>query len=145
MEFLENKTGEIKAWGFLLSITEIVNSVQQIGTGIPLIVNNYIFGLIWGIDFIYLFNLHGKDGNGKLSSSCTTVLLKFDTLHSLENYKRSVYYSAYPMILYFQLEFTKIHCTVNVYYKRSDCQQNDIFKSSKFLYLQKIKYLENGT
>ena len=56
MEFLENKTGEIKAWAFLLSITEIINSVQQIRTGIPLIVNNYIFGLIWGTDFIYLFN-----------------------------------------------------------------------------------------
>ena len=54
MEFLENKTGEIKAWAFLLSITEIINSVQQIGTGIPLIVNNYIFGLIWGTDFIYV-------------------------------------------------------------------------------------------
>ena len=89
--------------------------------------------------------MHGKNDNGKLSSSYTAVLLKFDTLHSLESYKGSVYYSAYPIILYFQLEFIKVHCTVNVYYKRSDSQQSDIFKSSTFLYLQKIKYLENGT
>ena len=52
---------------------------------------------------MYLFNSHNKDENGSLSSSGRAVLLKFDTLHSLENYIRSFYYSAYPMTLYFQL------------------------------------------
>ena len=35
-----------------------------------------------------------------------------DTLHSLENYMRSVYYNAYPMTIYFQQQFIKFHCTV---------------------------------
>ena len=112
VEFLEKKTGAITAGAYLLSITEIVNSVQHIGTGALLIVNNYIFDQIWGTDFICLFDLHSKDENGNSSSSDTAVLLKIDTLHSLENY-RSVYYNAHPMTLYFQLQFIKVNCTIN--------------------------------
>ena len=47
MQFLENKTGEITAGVYLLSIAGIVNSVQDIETGALLIVNNYILGLIY--------------------------------------------------------------------------------------------------
>ena len=39
---LETKTEENAAGEYLLSITEIVNSVQQIGTGAPLVFINYI-------------------------------------------------------------------------------------------------------
>ena len=46
MKFLENKTGEITAGEYFLSITEIVNSVQQIWTAALLIINNYILGVI---------------------------------------------------------------------------------------------------
>ena len=46
MKFLENKTGEITAGEYFLSITEIVNSVDQIWTAALPIVNNYILGLI---------------------------------------------------------------------------------------------------
>ena len=45
--------------------------------------------------------------------TCTTVLLKFDSLQALENYMKSVYYSNYPMTLYFQLQFLKLKCTEN--------------------------------
>ena len=79
---------------YLVSIAEIVNSVQHIGTGALLIVNNYILGLIWGNDSIYLFGSDSKDENGNLSRSGTAVLLKFDTLYSLENYIPSLYYNA---------------------------------------------------
>ena len=95
----------------MLFIVEIVNSVQQTGPGAAFIVNNYILGLIWGIDLIYLFDSHSKD-NGNLLSSGMPVLLKFHTLHSLESYIRSVYYSAYPMTLYFQLQFINVHGTI---------------------------------
>ena len=83
VEFLENKTGEITAGACLISILEIVNSVQQIEAGALLIVNNYILGLIWGNGSIYLFYSHSKDQNSNLSSSDTAVL-KFDTLFSLK-------------------------------------------------------------
>ena len=86
VQFLENKTGEITAGAYLLSIAKIVNSVQHIGTGALLIVNNYILGLIWGNDSIYLFDSHSKDENDNLSSSGTAILLKFDSLYSLKNY-----------------------------------------------------------
>ena len=46
VQFLEIMTGEITAVTYLLSIVEIVNIVQQIGTGALLIVNNYILALI---------------------------------------------------------------------------------------------------
>ena len=113
IEFLENKTGEITAGAYLLSIAEIVSSAQEIGTGALLIVNNYILGLIWGNDSIYLFDSHSKDQYGNISSSGTAVLLKFDTLFSLENYIKSVYYNTYPLTLYFQVQFMKVHCTEN--------------------------------
>ena len=45
-EVLENKTGEITAGVYLLSIAEIVKGVQEIGTGVLLIINNDILGLI---------------------------------------------------------------------------------------------------
>ena len=48
-----------------------------------------------------------------MSVTGTAVLLKSDSLQSLENYKKSVYYSNCPMILYFQLHFLKLKCTEN--------------------------------
>lgn len=53
---------------------------------------------------------HIKDENVNLSSPATSVLLKFGTLHLLENYSSS----AYPQNLYFQLLFIKVHCTGDV-------------------------------
>lgn len=50
MEFLENKTGEIPADVYLLYIAEVKNRIRHIGTGAPLIVNNYILSLISGND-----------------------------------------------------------------------------------------------
>ena len=113
VELLENKTGEITAGAYLLSITEIVNSAQQIGTGALLIVNNYILGLIWGTDSIYLLDSHSKDGHGNLSSSGTAVLLRFGSLKSLENYIGFIYYNTFPQTLYFQVQFINIHCSAN--------------------------------
>ena len=102
VQFLENNTGEITAGAYLPSIAEIVNSVQHTGISAILIVNNYILGLIWGNDSIYLFDSHSKDENDNLSSSETAVLLKFDSL-----------YNAYPRTLYFHVQFIKVHCTFN--------------------------------
>ena len=56
MPFLENNSGEITAGKYLVFFEEIVNSVQQIGTNALVIVNNYVLGLIWGNDSIYLFD-----------------------------------------------------------------------------------------
>ena len=63
----------------MISISEIVNGVQQIGAGALVIVKKYILDLIWGNDSTYLFDSLSKDENGNLSSFGTAVLLKFDT------------------------------------------------------------------
>ena len=87
MESLKSKPGEVTAGTYLLSFTEIVNSVQQTGTGDLLIVTNYVLGLIWESDSIfYLFDFCIKDKKGNLSSPGTVVLLKFDSTYSLEDY-----------------------------------------------------------
>ena len=67
-----------------------MNGAHQIGAGDVFIVNNYILGLIWGDDSIYLFDSHSKNENGNL---------------------RSVYYNTFPLTLYFQVQFIKVHCT----------------------------------
>ena len=67
-------------------------------TGALLIVKYYVLGIIWGNESRYLdmstclhiYDLHGLDENWIKSSSGTAVLVKLDTLHSLENYIRSV-------------------------------------------------------
>ena len=97
----------------IFTITEVVNSVEQIGTGALLIVHNYTLDLIWGIDSIYLFGSRSKDKNGNLLSSFTALLLKFGISYSLENNIKSVYYNAYPLSLYFQVQFIIVHGTVN--------------------------------
>lgn len=65
---------------------------------------------------IYLFDSHNKDENGGLSSSGTAVLLKFETLYSLQSYTISVYYNSYPLthwLFYFQVQFIKGDCTAS--------------------------------
>ena len=41
------------------------------------------------------------------------VLLKFDTLHSLEHYIQSVYYNTHLLTQYFQVQIIKVHSIVN--------------------------------
>ena len=45
-EFLENNRGKMTAGAYLMSIIKNVNSVQQIGTGALLIVDDHILALI---------------------------------------------------------------------------------------------------
>ena len=97
----------------MISVSEIVNSVQHVRTGALIIVSNYNLGLIWGNDSIYLFDSHSKYENGNLSSRGAAVLLIFDTLYLLENYVRSVYYNTFSLTLYSRMKFLKIHCTAN--------------------------------
>ena len=46
-----------------------------------------------------MFESHSKDEIGRMSATGTAVLLKFDSLQSLENYIKPVYYSNYPITL----------------------------------------------
>ena len=64
-------------------------------------------------------------------SSGTAVLLKFDILHSFENYIRSAYYKTFPLTMYFQVQFITVSTILaipkiplNMHWKESDCQQS---------------------
>ena len=97
-----------------MSIVEVINSVQQIVVGALFFVNSYALGVIWENDStICLFYYHSKDEHGNLSSSGPAILPKFDRLHVLQSYIKSVYYSCYPLTLYFQVQFIKVDCTAS--------------------------------
>ena len=111
VELLNNRTGEITAGVYLVSVTETVSDCQQVGTGALLIINNYILGLLWGNQCFFLFDSHSKYEIGRMSVTGTAVLLIFVSLQSLENYIKSVYYSNYPMTLYSLVQFLKLKYT----------------------------------
>ena len=92
VEFVNIRTTEITAGAYLVSATDIVRDCQQIDTGALVIINNYILGLLWGNQCFFLFYSHSKDELGRVSATVTAVLLKFDSLQSLENYIKSIYY-----------------------------------------------------
>ena len=48
-----------------------------------------------------------------MSATGATVLIKLDSLQSLENYIKVLCYSNYPVALYFQVQFLKLKCTEN--------------------------------
>ena len=98
---------------YLVSITKNVSDCQKIGTGVLLVINNYISGLLWGNQCFFLFDSHSKDEIERMSATGAAVLLKFDLLQSLESYIKSVYYLNYPMTFYFQVQFLKLKCTEN--------------------------------
>ena len=80
MEFLEFKTEGTAAEAYLLSSVEIVNNVQQLGTGALLIVNNDILGLLWCIDSIYLFDSHSRTIKIKMTICWELVEQFFENL-----------------------------------------------------------------
>ena len=41
---------------YFVYITEIVSDCQQIYTGVLLIINNHILGLLWGNQFVFQFD-----------------------------------------------------------------------------------------
>ena len=47
-DFFENKTGEIAPGAYFLSVADIINSCQQVGSGALLIGKNCVLGLLWG-------------------------------------------------------------------------------------------------
>ena len=83
----------------MISISEIISGVLQIKGCFFTYCQQLYFRLNLGYGSIYLFHSHSEDENGNLSSSNAAVILKFDTLYSLEKYLRSVYYNTFPLPL----------------------------------------------
>ena len=80
-----------------------------------------------------MFDLQSKDENSNLSSSGTAVLLKFDTLHTLENYIISLL-QCLPndSILSIAINKCSLYCQCQEYHR--------MFLSQRDLNLQKRKH-----
>ena len=111
-----------------MSITEIVVDCLQIGAGALVIINNYIFGLLWGNKCFFLFGSYSKDQIARMSATGTTVLVKFDLLKSWKNYIKSAYYSNYLTTLYFQEQFLNLKCTENTKKKNQNALESERMK-----------------
>ena len=74
-----------------------------------------------------------------MSAIGTALLLRFDWLQSLENYIKSVYYSNYPMNLYFQVQFLKLKCTENAKITIKNALKSD--RKKKYHHWKKCKEL----
>ena len=78
--------------------------------------------------------MHRKDKIGRMSATGTAVLLKFDYLKYnlivLGNYIRLVYYSNFPMTLYFQVQFLKLKCTDNAKIKIKNALKSERKKNN---------------
>ena len=80
---LENTTGEITSSIYMTSTGEIVGNCSNLGNGALLITNGYAIGVIWGKNYLFLFDSHTKNSSGNLCQNGTSVLLKFETLSKL--------------------------------------------------------------
>lgn len=59
---ISGKKDQIKhIWGLFTIYWELVNYIQQIGTGALFFINSYILGLIWGINCMYLIDSHSRN------------------------------------------------------------------------------------
>ena len=112
VEFLDNRTGEITLNAYLISVTDIVTSCTNIGTGALLIIRDFTLALIWGEQCYFLFDSHSKNDEGEITPNGVAVLLKFQTLGHLEEYIKYVYYSENTETLFFQLQFINC-CSIN--------------------------------
>ena len=105
MQNLHNRTEEITAGEHLMYLTGIVSDGQQIDKRALLIISNYILGVRQGEQSFFLFDSQKKDEFKSMSSPDTEILRKFDSLQSLENVIKSLYYSNYLMTLYSKYNF----------------------------------------
>ena len=90
---LDNKTGEITLYAYLVSLKGIIDSCLNIGSGVLLIIRGYIFGLLWGKECVYLFDSHSKDFGGNISQNGYAILMNFETLNDLQDYIKLIYYN----------------------------------------------------
>ena len=111
VEFPNNKTGEITAGAYHVSITETVSDFQQKSARALLTINDDILGLFWKNQVFFLFDSDKKEEIGRMPAPSTADLVNLDSLPSLEIYIKSVYYTNHPMTLYFQVHFLEQRCT----------------------------------
>ena len=61
------------------------------GNGLIFFISGYTFPLIWSKSAFFLCDSHSRDEKGYITSNGTSVLLKFKSLHDVQNYITEVY------------------------------------------------------
>ena len=108
LDYLESKTGEIVFNAYLISISEIVSSCTSKGNGALLFISGYTLAILWGRDCFFIFDSHSRDSSGRKVVNGTAVLLKFLSLHHLDDYIKRTYFQQNSNSLYFQVQFVQI-------------------------------------
>ena len=87
---LQNETGAISTNN---QFDLLERSYKENNTGNRLIffISGYTFSLIWSKSAFFLCNTHSRDEKGYITSNGTSVLLKFKSLHDVQNYITEVY------------------------------------------------------
>jgi len=62
---------------------------------------------------IYLFDPHSRDNRGQITDSGRSVLLKFQTLHNVENYIKEIYVPQ-GQEMYLETQYFRIITTEDV-------------------------------
>ena len=92
-----------------------IESCFNFGSGALLIIGDYIFGLIWGKDCVYLFDSHRRDYEPNISQNGSAILMKFEFLDDFQDYIKLIYHSSQNhKTLYFQMQLISIRCSNNL-------------------------------
>ena len=107
LDYLENKTGKIVFNAYLISISEITSSSTSKGNGALLFIHYWIHvsHTFWGRDCFFIFESHSRDSSGRKVVNETAVLLKFLTLHHMDDYIKRTYFQQNSNYFYLQIQF----------------------------------------
>ena len=83
------------------------------------------------IKILYIYLIHIANMRMTMSSSGTAVLLEFDTLHSLENDKRSTHYNDRHRLCTFKCNLYKVTALLMPEYHIIKCSSNKKLLSAK--------------
>ena len=73
-----------------------------------LFVNGYTLAILWGRDCFFIFDSHSRDSSEREVVNETAVLLKFLTLHQMDDYIKRTYFQQNSSYFCFQVQFVQI-------------------------------------
>ena len=108
LDYLENKTGVIVFNVYLISMSEIVSSCTSKENSALLFISGYILAILWGGDCFFIFDSHRRNSSGTKVVNETATLLKFLSLHHMDDYIKRTYFKGNSNSLYFQVQVVHI-------------------------------------
>ena len=125
------------------SLLQLYGNCLNTGSGALFFLNNYTFSLIWNKQAFYLFDAHSRDKDGLITPDGTSILLKFKSLHEIQNYLVEAYLVKQDIqFLHFQIQFVQIEIDavsttqiLNIFnkFKSKMCRDRDSIQRQQML------------